>query len=159
MAEKIHDDDKLFELITMEGMAAGLNRKMVQGKKDSYVRAFHKFNVKKVAAMGEGDIDKLMESEGGVIRNSIKLNAIVSNARAIRSIQEDVGSFSDYVWDFWEKGLKYRDGKGEEIAHKMSDDMKLNGFKFVGPSACYIFMVIIGFLPMPKEGERRKWGE
>jgi DNA-3-methyladenine glycosylase I len=156
---KIHDDNKLFELLTLEGMAAGLNRKVVQSKKPGYLKAFHKFNTEKVAKMTEVDIDKLINSDSGVIRNKIKLNAIINNAKKIVSIQKDVGSFDGYVWDFYEKGLKYRDGRGEGIAHKMSADMKLNGLKFTGPSACYIFMVIIGFMPTPKEGERRKWGD
>jgi len=156
---KIHNDDKLFELITLEGMAAGLNRNVVQGKKEAYIKVFHKFNVKKVAKMSPEDINKLITSDSGVIRNRIKLNAIVNNAIKILSIQEDVGSFDEYVWDYYEKGLKYRDGRGENIAKKMSADMNLNGLKFTGPSACYIFMVIIGFLPMPKESERKKWGK
>jgi len=154
---KIHDDNKLFELLTLEGMAAGLNRKVVQGKKEAYMKAFHNFNVKNVASMTPEDIDNLVKPESGVIKNRIKLNSIVNNAKEIISIQKDVGSFDEYVWDFYEKGLKYRDERGENIAQKMSSDMKLNGLKFTGPSACYIFMVIIGFLPIPKKRERRKW--
>lgn len=128
----VHDDRTLFEFLTLEGAQAGLSWSTILGKRDNYRRAFAGFDPKKVVRMGQPRMAKLMKDEG-IVRNRLKIESTVSNARAFLAVQKELGSFDAYVWTF-------RDAK------VLSRDLKRRGFRFVGPTIMYAFMQAVGMV-------------
>jgi DNA-3-methyladenine glycosylase I len=138
----VYSDDKLFELITLEGAQAGLSWLTVLRKRDGYKKAFLNFKVEEVAKLNSDDVERLMKNEG-IIRNRLKIESTISNAQMIIKLNESGTSFNDLVWSYKEK---LKDYDGERVSKMMSKDLKNLGFRFVGPTICYAFMQAIGLV-------------
>ena len=148
----LHDDRRLFEFLILEGAQAGLSWSTILARRKTYRRAFHQFNPKRVAALGEKDIERLLKDEG-IIRNRLKVESAVRNAKAFLEVQREFGSFDAYVWQF--VGGKPRVNKWKTFAQvpaqteesdAMSKDLKRRGFNFVGSTICYAFMQAVGMV-------------
>jgi DNA-3-methyladenine glycosylase I len=148
----VHDDQKLFEMLILEGAQAGLSWITVLKKRKNYRKAFDNFDVVKVSKYSEKKVAKLLANPG-IIRNRLKVNAAVTNAKAFLKIQDEFGSFDKYIWQFVNyepivnkfKILKELPAKSE-ISDFMSNDLKERGFKFVGSTICYAFMQAVGMV-------------
>jgi len=141
-----HEDDKLFELLSLETYQAGLSWQIVLKKRAAFNRAFHHFKIKQVAKMTAGDIDELMQNPD-IIRNRRKLEATVTNAQAVQRVQAEFGSFDQYLWNFVHgEPIINRPKRAEEVpaqtelSQLVSKDMKQRGFKFVGPVTIYSYL-------------------
>jgi DNA-3-methyladenine glycosylase I len=148
----LHDDQRLFEFLVLEGAQAGLSWLTVLRKRKNYRLCMDDFDPDKVARYGSIKIDSLLNNPG-IIRNRLKVQAAVTNARAYRDVQSDFGSFDRYIWQFVKgKPMHNRWKTFNEIpAHTpesdaMSKDLKKRGFKFVGSTICYAFMQAVGMV-------------
>lgn len=130
----VHDDRILFEFLILESAQAGLSWETVLRKRLAYKKAFANFNVKKVSRFTKRDIAKLMKN-AGIIRNHLKIESAISNAKIFLTLQKEYGSFAKYFWSW----------KGKD-AKKLSADMKKRGFRFFGPTICYAYMQAIGMV-------------
>ncbi len=148
----VHDDRIFFEFLILEGAQAGLSWETVLNKRDSYRKAFSNFDPKRVARFTAADVDRLMKDEG-LIRNRLKIESAVTNARAFLAVQKEFGSFDRYVWQFvggkpkvnpW-RGLKRVPASTPE-SDALSKDLKKRGFKFVGTTIMYAFMQATGLV-------------
>jgi DNA-3-methyladenine glycosylase I len=148
----VHDDRRLFEMLCLEGAQAGLSWSTILNKRTNYRAAFDDFDPVKVAAYDEGKVAALLQ-DPGIVRNRLKVNAFVRNARAFLQVQEAFGSFDAYIWQFvggkprvnaWQ-GLQDIPSKTSE-AEAMSKDLQKRGFTFVGPTICYAFMQAVGMV-------------
>lgn len=146
----LHDDTRLFEFLILEGAQAGLSWETILNKRDNYRAAFDGFNPAKIAKYDEAKIAKLMNN-AGIIRNRLKINSAVTNARAFLEVQREFGSFDEYVWRFVD-GKPLRRKRGQPIvattpiSDAMSKDLLKRGFKFVGSTICYSFMQAVGMV-------------
>jgi DNA-3-methyladenine glycosylase I len=146
----LHDDTRLFEFLILEGAQAGLSWETILNKRDNYRAAFDGFNPAKIAKYDERRIAKLMDN-AGIIRNRLKINSAVTNARAFLDVKREFGSFDDYVWRFVD-GKPLRRKRGQPIlattpiSDAMSKDLLKRGFKFVGSTICYSFMQAVGMV-------------
>lgn len=147
-----HDDNKLFEMLILEGMQAGLNWITVLKKRAAFREAFDRFDPGKVALYSEAKIQELLANEG-IIRNRLKVNAAVTNAKAFLEVQEKYGSFDQFIWAYVKHTpIKNHWGKMEEvpattpISDQISRDLKKMGFKFVGSTIIYAFMQATGMV-------------
>ncbi|HEY0347647.1 MAG TPA: DNA-3-methyladenine glycosylase I [Pyrinomonadaceae bacterium] len=146
----VHDDRTLFEFLILEGAQAGLSWETILRKRDNYRRAFDDFAPAKVARYDQRRMAKLMSNEG-IIRNRLKVNSAVENAKAFLVIQKEFGSFDKYVWRFVNgKPLKRKRSAPIQATTSDSDalsrDLKQRGFKFVGSTICYSFMQAVGMV-------------
>lgn len=148
----LHDDRKLFEFLVLEGMQAGLSWLTVLKKRENYRKSFSGFDPRKVARYDRRKIQSLL-SDSGIIRNRLKIEAAVSNAKAFLAVQEEFGSFNRYVWKFiGGKPVRNRWARISQIpatsseSDTMSADMKKRGFKFVGSTICYAHMQATGMV-------------
>lgn len=148
----VHNDPKLFELLILEGAQAGLSWETVLKKRESYGIAYDNFDPKEIAGYTSEDINQLLLNPG-IIRNRLKINSSVSNAKAFLRIAEEFGSFNKYIWSFVnekpiQNELKHsRDIPGKtELSDAISRDLKKRGFKFVGGTIIYAFMQSIGMV-------------
>jgi DNA-3-methyladenine glycosylase I len=148
----VHDDNKLFEMLVLEGAQAGLNWVTILRKREGYRRAFAGFDPKKVAAFNSKKVSKLLE-DPAIIRNRRKVESAVDNAKALLKIQKEFGSFDKYIWSF--VGGKPIGNKWKRLsdvpvvtpeAERMSKDLKKRGFRFVGPTICYAYMQAVGMV-------------
>ena len=148
----VRDDKILFEFILLEGAQAGLSWITVLKKRENYRRAFHGFDVKKIAAFDERKIAALLE-DPGIIRNRLKVHAAVSNAKRFMEIQAEFGSFAAYVWEFvggepivnsWVSMDEVPATTAESDA--LSKDLVKRGFKFMGSTICYAHMQATGLV-------------
>ena len=146
----LHDDNRLFEFLILEGAQAGLSWETILRKRDNYRAAFDRFNPAKVAKYDQPKIDKLLNNDG-IIRNRLKINSAVTNAKLFLAVQREFGSFDEYVWRFVNgKPLKRKRGAPmaarTEISDALSKDLIKRGFKFVGSTICYSFMQAVGMV-------------
>ena len=146
----LHDDNRLFEFLILEGAQAGLSWETILRKRDNYRAAFDRFNPAKVAKYDQEKIDQLLNNEG-IIRNRLKINSAVTNAQSFREVQKEFGSFDEYVWRFVNgKPLKRKAGQPiaarTELSDALSKDLLKRGFKFVGSTICYSFMQAVGMV-------------
>ena len=148
----LYDDDKLFEFLILETFQAGLSWITVLRKRENFRKAFDNFDYKKIAKYQQSKIDALL-LDTGIIRNKLKVNATVTNAQAFIKIQEEFGSFSDYIWQFTDgKPIKnklkdYRKGPANTpLSDTISKDLKKRGFKFVGTTVVYAHMQATGMV-------------
>jgi len=149
----VSDDQTLFEFLILEGAQAGLSWITILRRRENYRKAFANFDVQKVAAFNEQDVQRLL-SDAGIIRNKLKINAAITNARLFIEIQKEFGSFSSYIWDYIPNQktienniLKMSDVPAStEISDRISKDMKKRGFKFFGTTICYAFMQATGMV-------------
>ena len=148
----VHDDRKFFEMLTLEGAQAGLSWITVLRKRENYRKAFDNFIPSRVASYKAGNINTLLKNDG-IIRNRLKIESAISNARAFLKLQEEFGSFDAYIWQFVQ-GVpvvnKRRSMKSIPTtspgSDAMSKDLKKRGFRFVGSTICYSFMQACGLV-------------
>lgn len=147
-----HDDRKLFELLVLEGAQAGLSWMTILRKRENFRRAFDAFDIDKVAEYDGTKVAELLQNEG-IIRNRLKVEAAIQNARATREVQREFGSLGAYLWRFVGGAPRVNSWKSlnEIPAHTpesdaMSKDLKKRGFKFVGSTICYAFMQAAGLV-------------
>ena len=148
----VYDDTSQFEFLTLESAQAGLSWYTILKRRDNYRKAFAGFDVEKVAAFDENKIAELLQDEG-IIRNKLKVNAAVSNARLFIEVQREFGSFCDYIWSFVGGKPIVNTLKGPEDfqatsaeSDALSKDLKKRGFKFVGSTICYAHMQAAGLV-------------
>jgi DNA-3-methyladenine glycosylase I len=147
-----HDDQKLFEFLILEGAQAGLSWVTILKRRDGYGKAFSDFDAKKVSKYTQKRVEKLLKDES-IIRNKLKINSAINNAKSFLKIQDEFGSFDKYIWGFVNhKPIKNKFKKHSEIpvtseiSEKLSQDLKKRGFNFVGPTICYALMQAIGMV-------------
>lgn len=143
----VHDDRLLFEMLNLEGAQAGLSWITVLRRREGYRKAFVNFDAKKIAKFTEAKRGVLMQ-DTGIIRNRLKIQAVVENAKAYLAVQKEFGTFDSYIWQFTSGTTIVRPSKkrGVEISEAMSRDLKKRGFRFVGPTICYAFMQATGMI-------------
>ena len=146
----LHDDTRLFEFLILEGAQAGLSWETILRKRQNYRAAFDSFNPNKVAKYEARKIAALL-NDAGIIRNRLKINSAVTNAKAFLEVQREFGSFDNYVWRFVKyKPLRRKRGQPlaarTEISDALSKDLLQRGFKFVGSTICYSFMQAVGMV-------------
>lgn len=148
----VRDDRHLFEMICLEGQQAGLSWRTILNKRAKYRKAFANFDARKIATFDAAKIESLL-LDPGIVRNRLKVNAIVGNAKAYLALVKELGSFSDYLWGFvggqtivnhWQK-ISQAPTKTPQ-AESMSAGLLKRGFKFVGPTICYAFMQAVGMV-------------
>ena len=148
----LHDDRMLFEFLCLEGAQAGLSWRTVLHKRDHYRRAFHDFDIARVAAMKDRELEKLL-LDPGLIRNRLKISSVRDNAKAALAAIDEHGSLDHYLWSFVD-GKPVRNtwrGRGDVPAttpasDRMSKALKKRGFRFVGSTICYAFMQATGMV-------------
>jgi DNA-3-methyladenine glycosylase I len=147
-----HDDRHLFEMLILEGAQAGLSWITILKKRERYRQAFDRFDPKKVARYGDRKVAQLL-ADAGIVRNRLKIDAAIDNARAFLAVQKEFGSFDGYLWGLvngrpkvnaW-KTLKDVPPKTTE-SDALSRDLKKRGFRFVGSTICYAFMQAVGMV-------------
>jgi DNA-3-methyladenine glycosylase I len=148
----VHDEQNLFEFLTLEGAQAGLSWLTVLRKRVAYREAFDGFDPQKIAQYNHTKVDSLLKNEG-IIRNRMKIEATVKNAQAFLQVQEKFGSFDSYIWDFVDgepiqnRFTSLKEIPAEtEISRIISKDMKKRGFSFVGPTIIYAHMQATGMV-------------
>lgn len=148
----LHDDQKLFEMLCLEGAQAGLSWITILRKRENYRKAFSNFDAKKIAKYDSEKIKKLLLNPG-IVRNKLKIAAFITNAKCFLDTQKEFGSFDKYIWQFtgdkpiinhW-SSLKELPAKTME-SDLMSKDLKKRGFKFVGSTICYAYMQACGMV-------------
>ncbi len=147
-----HNDQKLFEFLILEGAQAGLSWTTILKRRAGYRKAFSDFDALKVSKYTQKRVEKLLKDES-IIRNKLKINSAINNAKQFLKIQEEFGSFDSYLWEFVDyKPIKNKFKKVSdlpvttEISEKLSQDLKKRGFNFVGPTICYALMQAIGMV-------------
>jgi DNA-3-methyladenine glycosylase I len=147
-----HDDRHFFEMLTLEGAQAGLSWRTILYKREGYRRAFSRFDPRKVARYDARTVRTLL-ADPGIVRNRLKVESTIANARAFLKVQEEFGSFDTYIWSFvagtpivnrW-KTLGQVPARTKE-SDAMSKDLKKRGFRFVGSTICYAFMQATGLV-------------
>jgi DNA-3-methyladenine glycosylase I len=156
----LHDERRLFEMLCLEGAQAGLSWLTILRKREAYRRAFEGFDAEAMARYGAAQRRRLM-SDPGIVRNRLKIDAFISNARAYLNLRDRPGAFDRYIWQFTDgKVVRRRPLKLSAIAvstaqsEAMSKDLKQRGFRFVGPTICYAFMQAVGIVD---EHQRNCW--
>lgn len=148
----VHDDTQLFEFLILEGAQAGLSWLTILKKRDNYRKAFHNFDVRRVAKYGEKDVERLL-ADSGIVRNRLKIESAIRNARGVLAIQKEFGSLNAYLWRFVD-GVPIQNTRKSmaelpaktELSDAMSKDLKKRGFNFVGSTICYAFMQAVGMV-------------
>jgi DNA-3-methyladenine glycosylase I len=133
-----HDDRHLFEMLNLEGAQAGLSWITILRKRPAYRKAFDRFDAKKIARYDKKKIASLMKNEG-IVRNRLKIEGVVKNAKAFLAVKKEFGTFDKFIWQFAD-------------ANAMSKALKKRGFTFVGPTICYAFMQATGMVNDHIEG-------
>jgi DNA-3-methyladenine glycosylase I len=147
-----HDDRRLFELLVLEGAQAGLSWLTILKKRAAYRKAFDRFDPRKVARYDGRKVARLLADEG-IVRNRLKIEAAIGNAKAFLALQQEFGSFDAYVWRFVAgEPIQYRRKTVKEVPPRspesdaMSADLRSRGFRFVGSTICYAFMQATGMV-------------
>jgi len=148
----LHDDRKLFEFLLLDNAQAGLSWRTILHKRENYREAFDNFDASRIARYTPRKIAKLLENPG-IVRNRLKVNSAVSNAQLFLDIQDEVGSFDEYIWQFVDGSpIRNKCKTLSDIpvtspeSDAMSKDLKKRGFKFVGSTICYAFMQSAGMV-------------
>lgn len=148
----LHDEQKLFEMMVLDSFQAGLSWLIILKKRENFRRAFDQFNIEKVARYNTRQVEALMLDEG-IVRNRLKIQAAVTNARLFLKLQEQFGSFDTYIWQFVNGAPIVNHWKTiaeipprDEHSDAMSRDLKKRGFKFIGSTICYAFMQATGMI-------------
>ncbi len=148
----LHDDEKLFELLMLEGFQAGLSWSIVLAKRENFRKVFDQFRVSRIIKYDQQKIEKLM-NDPGIIRNRLKIEGVVKNAKAYLAIKKEFVSFDNYIWQF--TGHKTLINKHKSVktvkastpeSDAMSKDLRKRGFTFVGSTICYAFMQASGMV-------------
>jgi DNA-3-methyladenine glycosylase I len=148
----LHNDRKLFEFLILEGFQAGLSWRTILHKRENFREAFDNFDFNKIAKYNRKKINSLLKNEG-IIRNKLKIEAAITNAKAFLQVRKEFGTFDKYIWSFVNgkpiqnkfKFLKELPAK-TKLSDKISDDLKKRGFKFVGSTIVYAHMQATGMV-------------
>jgi len=147
-----HDERHLYEMLSLEGAQAGLSWATILGKRDGYRKAFAGFDAAQVARFDRRRIERLLR-DPAIVRNRLKVESTVNNARRVLEVEEELGDFARYLWQFvdgvpivgnWRSISEVPAETAESKA--MSKDLKRRGFRFVGPTVCYAFMQAVGMV-------------
>jgi len=148
----VHDERKLFEFLILEGAQAGLSWSTILNKRQAYIQAFDNFEPTKVASYDDAKIQALLANPG-IVRNRLKIQAAIQNARSFLAVQDQFGSFDTYIWQFVDGKTVQNSWKSlQEIpattqeSDAMSKELKKRGFTFVGSTICYAFMQAVGMV-------------
>lgn len=148
----IKDDQAFFEMLVLESFQAGLSWITILKKRANFNNAFDRFDYNKIAKYDQDKVDELMQNKG-IVRNRIKIEATIKNAKAFLAIQEEHGSFSDFIWSFVDHKPKINRHKTlndvpaqTAVSKAMAKALKKNGFSFMGPITCYAFMQATGLV-------------
>jgi DNA-3-methyladenine glycosylase I len=148
----LHNDRKLFEFLILEGFQAGLSWRTILHKRENFRKAFDNFDFNKVAKYDKRKINSLLK-DAGIIRNKLKIEAAITNAKAFLQVRKEFGTFDKYNWSFVNgkpiqnkfKSLRQLPAR-TELSDKISDDLKKHGFKFVGSTIVYAHMQATGMV-------------
>ena len=148
----VHDDQRLFAFLVLEGAQAGLSWLTILKKRENYRKAFHAFDCERIARYTDADVARLL-ADAGIVRNRLKIASAIQNARSVLAIQEAYGSLAAYLWRYVD-GVPRQNAWGSmaeipartELSDAMSRDLKKRGFKFVGSTICYAFMQAVGMV-------------
>ena len=147
-----HDDGYIFEMLILEGFQAGLSWNTILQKRENFRKAFDNFDYRKIGEYDETKLNELFQNQG-IIRNRLKINSTVTNARAFMKIQEEFGSFAKYIWNFTDNKRIINKWKElsevpatSELSNKISKDLKKRGFKFIGSTIIYSFLQAVGII-------------
>jgi DNA-3-methyladenine glycosylase I len=148
----LHDDRRLFEFLILEGAQAGLSWSTILNRREGYRKAFDRFDPIKMAEYGRKDVARLIK-DAGIIRNRLKIESAIRNAKAFLEIQAEFGTFDSYIWQFVggeprvNRRRHMRDVPARTVeSDAMSKDLKRRGFNFVGTTICYAFMQAVGMV-------------
>lgn len=148
----IHDDRRLFEFLILEGAQAGLSWLTILKKRENYRKAFHGFDFERIARYSRRDVERLL-ADSGIVRNRLKIEAAIKNARGVIDIRQEYGSLSAYLWRYVDGTPMQNAWKcmadvpaNTELSDAMSRDLKKRGFNFVGSTICYAFMQAVGMV-------------
>ena len=148
----VHDDRKLFEMLLLEGAQAGLSWITILRKRENYRKAFGEFDPKKISIFDRKKVKSLLANDG-IVRNRLKVEAAIKNAKAFLTIQKEFGTFDSYIWRFVDDKPKENSWKSlsnvpalTAESTTMSNDLRRRGFNFVGPTICYAFMQATGMV-------------
>jgi len=148
----VHEDQKLFEMLSLGGAQAGLSWITILKRRGNFRQAFDNFDPQVISKYDTSKVEALLQNEG-IIRNKLKINSVITNARAFIKVQAQFGTFDNYIWQFVDgkPNINNWEVVGQvpattEVSEKMSKDLKKHGFKFVGPTICYAFMQTIGMV-------------
>lgn len=148
----VHDDRMLFEMLILEGAQAGLSWLTILKKRGNYRNAFHGFEAARIARYDQAEIDRLMQ-DAGIVRNRLKIDSAIKNARAFLKIQEEYGTFADYLWQYFDGTPVINSWRQHSdlpahtpLSDRLSKALKRRGFNFVGSTICYAFMQSIGMV-------------
>ena len=148
----VHDDVRLFEMLTLEGAQAGLSWEIILRKREGYRAAFRGFDPAGVARFNDRSVARLMQ-DPGIVRNRLKIESTIANAKAVLRVQKEEGSLDALLWSF--TGGRTLDARPRTVADlpaqtveskAMSKERKKRGFRFVGPTVCYAFMQAVGMV-------------
>ena len=148
----LHDDNRLFEFLVLEGMQSGLSWRLILNKRENFRKAFHGFDPVRVARYGARDVARLL-ADAKIIRNRLKIHGAINNARRFMEVQEEFGSFDRYIWGFVDgrpldsrlkafSAMPARTG----LSDRISADLKRRGFKFTGSTVVYSHMQATGMV-------------
>jgi DNA-3-methyladenine glycosylase I len=147
-----HDDRRLFEMLILEGAQAGLSWLTILRKRENYRKAFAGFDPEKIACYGEADINRLL-GDPGIVRNRLKIEAAIRNARGVLRIRETHGSFANFIWRYVDDVPQQNHWQAlrdipaaTPVSAALSKDLKKLGCNFVGPTICYAFMQAVGMV-------------
>lgn len=148
----VHDDRMLFEMLILEGAQAGLSWLTILKKRGNYRNAFHGFDAARIACYDQTEIDRLMQ-DAGIVRNRLKIESAIKNARVFLNIQEEYGTFADYLWQYVHGTPVINSWRQHSdlpahtpLSDRLSKDLKRRGFIYVGSTICYAFMQSIGMV-------------
>jgi DNA-3-methyladenine glycosylase I len=148
----VHDDRLLFEFLILEGAQAGLSWLTILKKRENYRRAFHDFDCQRIARYDEAEVSRLL-GDAGIVRNRLKIESSIKNARAVLDIQEEFGSLDSYLWQFADGAPIQNTWKSmaelpasTALSDTMSKELKKRGMNFVGSTICYAFMQAVGMV-------------
>lgn len=142
----VHEDRKLFEMLILEGFQAGLSWACILKKREAFFRAFDEFDVQKISTYDAGKLAAL-QADPGIVRNRLKIQAAVTNARVFRQIQQEWGSFDRYLWH-WTDGQTVCEAGNDRspLSDSISKDLKKRGMKFVGTVIIYAYLQAVGVI-------------
>lgn len=143
----VHDDRLLFEMLNLESAQAGLSWLTILRKRDEYRLAFDDFDARKIVTYDAAKREALL-ANAGIVRNRLKVNAVIENAKAMLAVQGEFGSFATYIWRFVDDQplSQPEQQRATATSERISKDLRLRGFRFVGPTICFAFMQAVGLL-------------
>ncbi len=148
----VYEDNKLLEMLILESFQAGLSWECVLNKRENFRKAFDNFELNKICEYDENKIEELLQDEG-IIRNKLKIKAVIKNSKIFKEIQKEFGSFSNYIWSFTNNSIVYEVGKSRsELSDIISKDLKKRGMTFVGTTIIYSYLQAVGIIYSHEKG-------